>query len=131
MIMIGHQSLFFSGPIAPSGRWWVRVQSTQGFDLGDQFRVFEQVREGDEPVEVIGTALPAFAAAAEPGRVRADVGPEFIEVAGNALSLDPKLLAKPAFRLHGAEGQQVEGARRQRGAVADGLRGVQREPGRH
>jgi hypothetical protein len=56
--------------------------------FGFQAGVVQRVGEGDEALEIIGTAFPAFAGAAEPGAVRAEVvGINFLGVAGETIAL--------------------------------------------
>ena len=67
--------------------------------LADQFGVVEQVGQRNQPIEVIRTALPAFALAAEPRAVGGEVGPELVDVPGQSVALDFELLQQPAGRL--------------------------------
>ncbi len=59
-----------------------------------QALVVQQVGERDHPVEPVGAALPTGGIAADPGAAR-DIGPELVEVAGEAVRLDPELVAQP------------------------------------
>ena len=76
-----------------------------------------QIGERHQAVEVIRAALPAFTAAAQPGALRAEVGPELVEMPAKSGSLNFKLLVKPAGRLHGTERQEPIGALLQRRTI--------------
>ena len=79
------------------------------FYFCDEALVVEFVGEWDEAVEKVWSTLPAFAVAAEPAAVWADVGPEFVEVAGESVGLDFELVAEPAGWFDGGQGERVEG----------------------
>src|ERR1700727_262288 len=66
--------------------------------FGFEARIVEWPGERDESVKEIGAALPGFASAAEPARVRADVSPGFIEMTAETAGLNWQLRAQPACR---------------------------------
>src|SRR5207253_1397439 len=70
-----------------------------------------------QAIQVIRAALPAFTAPAQPRTIRSDVRPELVEVPTKSGSLNLKLLAKPARRLHGTERQEAIGALLQRRTI--------------
>lgn len=90
--------------------------------LGDGFEagIVEEIGEGQESVEVVGTALPGLACAAKPAAVWADVRPGLTEVAAEAIGLDEELSAEPSGGTDGAEGQEGKCAWGERGAILDG-----------
>jgi len=94
-----------------------------GFGFVDESLVVEDIGEGDEAVEVVGAAFPAFAGASFPGGVGSKVGPELIEVACEAIGLDGELVLEPACGSDGGEGEWDEGGGDKRGAVG-GVVGV-------
>ena len=106
--MFGHQSVFLGGPIRPSAPWCVSVHSTQRLRLRDQALVVQQIGERHEAVEEVGAALPALARAAEPAAVRTDIGPELVEMSGQALGLDLQLTPQPARGPDGAQRERHE-----------------------
>src|SRR5436190_10814590 len=120
MIIFGHQSWFFSGPNEPSGRLVSHRPVHPASRLADQPLVLEQVRQRNQPVEKVRPALPTFARASA---VRADVGPEFIEMAAQPVRLDAELAREPATRPDRTEQQRIEVIRGQWGSVLYGLPG--------
>ena len=63
---------------------------------GLQVLVLQQPGQGDEPIQPIGDALPAVLIAANPAAV-AYVGPDFIQVAAQAVCLNAQLAFQPAL----------------------------------
>jgi len=82
------------------------VDPLAGF--GDEFGIVEEIGERDEAVEIVGAALPTLALATQPGAVGGEVGPEFVNVAGQSVALDLELLEQPTGGLDSAEGERVE-----------------------
>jgi hypothetical protein len=72
-----------------------------------QGRIVQQPRQRDDPVEPVRRALPALGGAAEPLAL-ADIGPELVEVAAQAVRLDAKLSLEPARGPNRAERQRPE-----------------------
>ncbi|OQA43994.1 MAG: hypothetical protein BWY52_01718 [Chloroflexi bacterium ADurb.Bin325] len=83
-------------------------------------RVVEEERQRHEAVQPVGRALPAFGVAAEPAAAL-DVGPEFVEVAADAVGLDAQLAGQPARGPDRAQGQGRKVWRLKHGGL---LRGV-------
>ena len=80
------------------------------FDLGLESVVVELIGERNEAIEPVWDAFPAFGGAAEPGGIF-DIGPEFVEVAGECVGLGAELSFEPACWLDGGGGEGLEGAR--------------------
>ena len=78
------------------------LRAQDGVDVppgtGNHIPILKQIGKRNEPVQPIGNALPALAAAADPGAVP-NVGPDGIQMAAKPGSLDFKLTLQPAARL--------------------------------
>jgi hypothetical protein len=94
--------------------------------LGDEPRVVERIGERHEAVQVVRTALPAFAGAAQPAAFRTEVRPELVQVAAQSAGLDLQLPLEPAAGLDRTERQGPVGERFDR---LDGEGGRQGEDG--
>ena len=92
--------------------------------LGKKFRILQEKRKGHEPVEIVGTALPALARASQPAAVRSQVGPEFIEMAGQPRCLDFQLAAQPSPGFDRTQRQKIKRIGCQRSAVFEDRRRV-------
>ena len=82
-----------------------------------QFFVLQRPCQRHQSVQIVGRALPAVAASAQPCAVVAHVGPLVVQRAGEVVGLNAQLIAQPALRANGAERQRREGVLRQRSAV--------------
>jgi hypothetical protein len=87
--------------------------------LSDKFGVVEEISEGHQPIEVIRPALPALASAAEPRAIRAQIGPELFEMAGQASGLNLQLVSQPAARLDRGKRELSERPRGNRRTVSE------------
>ena len=85
--------------------------------LGFERGVVELYGEGVKAVDIVRAALEGLAGAAEPSAGRADVGPDLVEVAGEAVGLNLELGAEPAGGADGSEWEKVEGIGGEWGAV--------------
>ena len=90
----------------------IEIAVDSGFELG----VIEKIGQRDKAVEPVGCTLPRLGASTEPLAV-ADIGPELIQVAADAIGLDPELSGKPALRSDGAQGEGTKGRLLKRGMV--------------
>ena len=79
--------------------------------LREQRIVAQEMRQRDEPVQVVRAALPVLAVPAKPGTVRPDIRPDRLEHPGQAARLERELVGEPAARSHGAERQLTERGR--------------------
>ena len=87
--------------------------------LGNEGVILQQVSERQQSVEIVRAPLPAFARAAEPSAVRADIRPDLVEMSRQAAGLNLQLTPEPALRPDGAKRQQRERARLKWRAVPD------------
>ena len=87
--------------------------------LRDEFGVVEEISEGHQPIEVIRPALPALAGATEPRAIRAQIGPELFEMAGQASGLNLQLVSQPAARFDRGKGELSERPRGNRRTVKE------------
>ena len=58
-----------------------------------QRAVVQLIGQRHQSVEIVGTALPTLAFAAEPSAGGTDIGPDLFEVSGEPIGLDPELIA--------------------------------------
>jgi len=65
--------------------------------LRNQRVVLQQIRQRQEAVEIVRTALPALARSSEPATLRADVGPELVEPTSEPFRLNLELAVQPAL----------------------------------
>jgi len=83
----------------------------------DEDRIIEQIRQRNQTVEIVRPALPTLTRAAQPSTFRPELLPDFLNMSGEAVSLDLKLPFKPAPWPHGGEGQEPVRSGSQRGPV--------------
>jgi len=89
-------------------------------DLRDEFRVPGEIGERDQAIEKVRPALPAFPWASEPRAIRAEIRPEFVQVATQPIGLNAQLIEQPAFRHHRRKRERVKCVRLQRRPVWNG-----------
>ena len=86
-------------------------------DFANQNRILGEIRQWNQAVQKVRSALPTLAAASQPSAVGSEVRPEFINVPAEPAGLNPQLFEQPAFWHDGSERQRIERIRLQRSAI--------------
>ena len=89
--------------------------------LGYEFGVTREERQGNQAIEEVRAAFPTFASAAEPSTIRSEVGPELVEMAGEAPCLQLKFVQEPSLGFDSCKSQCLERSWLERGAIRNGI----------